>query len=69
MGWTPCCCNGLPASMFQQGWLSPLAHMQCRWNPTARPQSVDISITPNRLLHSTLAAQVRLRLPSVCASA
>ncbi|KAI7837690.1 hypothetical protein COHA_008483 [Chlorella ohadii] len=30
------------------------------WNPTARPQSVDISITPNRLLHSTLAAQALL---------
>ncbi|PRW45343.1 serine protease [Chlorella sorokiniana] len=34
------------------------------WNPSSHPQSVDISITPNRLLHSTLTAQALLS-PSV----
>lgn len=30
------------------------------WDPTGRPGAIDISITPNRLLQSTLAAQVGL---------
>lgn len=29
------------------------------WDPAARPSSVDISITPNRLLYSKLASQAR----------
>ena len=30
------------------------------WNPASRPTAVDISITPNRLLYSKLAAQAVL---------